>query len=531
MGVANRRLADSLLGMSVEEARMYRSRRLGSETMGMDTEFWGEMWDGVQWIVVPGFEFLPWDKGEYKSIDSLPIIKRFIKRKNITLIGNDGILAEIAPESNLCRQILLTNISLGIVATAWQLREYVTKVTENPNPVYGKDYRLSITPISREFDASWLETLPEKYQVLGCAPSLNAFGKEFRAAPEDSCDVITRRNLGTHIHLGASADKDYMARTTPLALALHEYPEVTVGLLELFVNVPLTWYWSNYSEELAARRETYGEAGCYRKTKYGLEWRGLPALAISSPWLYHAIYGMVRNVIHFAGSLLEHEGFDLLERIWDKADPERVRNIINNSDGDDARQLMQYFDRDFWKIHYCFGGNGIGHNQQNWKTFLFMADNPSVRRGKDFNVAWGMPLLMEAIEYIANVSGYDDTVTSNVGLSYSLFGGLSESLPAKDIIPVEKRNEQFVVDFMVNNKVTLPRAVYQHTCGAIVPEHGNRPLNIAFWKAEPQSDTDVVAKWSKRYCPRCNMATENGEWKKTFKAFTALAENKERMLI
>lgn len=158
---------------------------------------------------------------------------------------------------------------------------------------------------SVEFDEMFLKSLPREATELGCEPDFNAYSMIPNPKPPED---MLMRTAGGHVHVGGFftdnvLDYGHLTRSSTLAKALDH----TLGLYSLF------W---DYDDR---RRQMYGQAGCLRPKKYGMEYRTLSNRWIFKPQLVKFVYDAVAEAI----TNLETPGYEL--------DPD-IPYIINESD-------------------------------------------------------------------------------------------------------------------------------------------------------------------------------------------------------
>jgi hypothetical protein len=124
------------------------------------------------------------------------------------------------------------------------------------------------------------------------------------------------RFAGFHIHLGFDGGIEP-------EIARHVVKQLDRVVAVMFVAVLADM-------DNPVRRQFYGQAGEYRLPKHGIEYRVLSSTVMAHPVLTHLAFDMARLVAMYACT-----GVSLIN-----AEDERVRDIINNCNVDEARKLM-----------------------------------------------------------------------------------------------------------------------------------------------------------------------------------------------
>lgn len=177
---------------------------------------------------------------------------------------------------------------------------------------------------SIEFDMSSTAHLTEEYLLsrqyeeleLGCEPDYNAYTGEENEAPEREKPM---RTAGGHVHVGLGMD-------VPRGPEADATVQRMVKLMDIFLGVP-----SVLLDKDKDRRSMYGKAGAFRYKSYGFEYRSLSNFWIRDKELMAWVF---RNTELAIASL------DKYGELVDKIDAE---SIINNSDTDSARQVVEAF--------------------------------------------------------------------------------------------------------------------------------------------------------------------------------------------
>lgn len=210
----------------------------------------------------------------------------------------DGVQAELNPKPFACRAYMGDNLSYLFRDVAKNLKR---GVGINWNPL------VKVTPTE-------MKSLSEKNRILGCSPSINAYG-EPKEMPDANKYMF--RSAGGHIHIGIGTIKSV------------EQAARVVKVLDIIVGN--TCVLIDRDKGNIERRKVYGRAGEFRKPTHGIEYR-----VLSNFWLKHyvlmsMVFGLTRLGISFA--MDEKESKRLMELVKE----EDIRNAINNNDFDLAK--------------------------------------------------------------------------------------------------------------------------------------------------------------------------------------------------
>lgn len=187
---------------------------------------------------------------------------------------------------------------------------------------------------------SWIkEDLNSRFGQLGCNPDYSHWG--YKKSPGMNPDF---RSVGFHIHLG---DGTY-SKTTDFS----DSRLVSIRLMDLLIGVPVTKWTlekTNLLEQEIQRRTLYGDAGSWRPTTYGLEYRVLSSSVFSDTELLKSVFSSSQKirsmVLQVKGDQLR--ALDYLTSILVKnasiaintLDTEFLKRSINST-----RRLIEFFD-------------------------------------------------------------------------------------------------------------------------------------------------------------------------------------------
>jgi len=127
------------------------------------------------------------------------------------------------------------------------------------------DFTFDFSPVAH-FGREMIDAQPPEAQALGCEPDYNAYTGKVNVPPNANAPF---RTASGHIHIGWTenqeiSDPDHMEACCMLSKQMDYY----LGLPSLMWDHDVT------------RRELYGKAGCFRPKSYGMEYRTL-----SNVWL------------------------------------------------------------------------------------------------------------------------------------------------------------------------------------------------------------------------------------------------------
>jgi len=132
------------------------------------------------------------------------------------------------------------------------------------------------------------EGLRTEYVMLGCKPSMNAYGLH-GDDPGDPYELPIRFS-GGHIHLGIPK------LSNPMRIRIVKTMDAILGL---YATVLFAY---EIEGDGVLRRKYYGLPGEFRPTKYGLEYRVLSSAWLQSPELHDSIFNLAVMSANFAMS-------------------------------------------------------------------------------------------------------------------------------------------------------------------------------------------------------------------------------------
>ena len=202
----------------------------------------------------------------------------------------DNVMAELSIEPAKTRDMAIWNIrkTIGCARDACRGLELVCQA-------------------SQEYPESELEH-PEA-KVVGCSPEMDAYDMQAHAPDAASFANTRLRTAGGHVHLGS-----------PIIQEVGYYP--VVHMLDLFLGLPCIALDTDPTSP--KRRKLYGNAGRFRITSYGLEYR-----SIGNFWLQNVnAIGVVYDICEF---VLEYCANGRNKRLWEY-DYSTLQQDINNEE-------------------------------------------------------------------------------------------------------------------------------------------------------------------------------------------------------
>lgn len=161
-----------------------------------------------------------------------------------------------------------------------------------------------------------------KAKQFGCAPDFNAY-EAGEAYPRMNEELLTRpggelRFAGGHLHLGYKADVP---------------PHVAAQFCDALIGLPAV-----VKDKQERRRAHYGQAGRYRPTAYGVEYRTL-----SNYWFFDD--GECYNAflrLSEVGAMFNYWSVENIQALYTEIPWGNVRQAINNEDSSLAEMLISY---------------------------------------------------------------------------------------------------------------------------------------------------------------------------------------------
>jgi hypothetical protein len=176
------------------------------------------------------------------------------------------------------------------------------------------DYELVASPVA-DFTPEYMKQQPLEAVELGCTPDYNAWTQERNPKPDGDRPM---RTAAGHIHIGWTKNKDEQSS------AHFDKAAKVARQMDFFLGLPSLFY-----DKETRRRQLYGKAGAFRSKSYGVEYRTLSNVWLTSKELMEWVYN---NTVEGVTQL--HNGLDLSEIYGD------IREIIDNSDLTEAAKIL-----------------------------------------------------------------------------------------------------------------------------------------------------------------------------------------------
>lgn len=228
-------------------------------------------------------------------------------------------------------------------------------------------WKLSAIPVLPLDKASLKGDVPFGVNEFGCLPDYSAYTMEEKT-PERQDYHNEMRYAGGHLHLSLLGWSKIGSNSEMRRDAKLFYAGLTALQMDVFIGIPLVAMLgeiNDYGEE--ERRTYYGQAGSFRVTDYGLEYRVPSSAIMLSPILFAWALGACKFLTKssqaedqaphelitksiFGGGWHTLSGqlpqavdkmIDLGQAFLDKFGAERVQHIINHHDVKEARAFLR----------------------------------------------------------------------------------------------------------------------------------------------------------------------------------------------
>ena len=209
---------------------------------------------------------------------------------NNSLLGElffDGVQAEMNFRASECRESICYAIF---------------QVLSKAKKVIGDNHSIS-TISSVVMPLKDLREADPEARRFGCNPDWNAYTGLMNECTLDG-ETHRTRYAGAHIHVGFSR---YGQRGNEII----DNPQLHlnfVKLCDIIVGIPAILL--DRSPESIRRKKTYGKAGCFRPTEYGIEYRVLSNFWLQSPVLVSLMMAFMRSAVSVMDSKLEDKFFN-----------------------------------------------------------------------------------------------------------------------------------------------------------------------------------------------------------------------------
>ncbi len=266
-------------------------------------------------------EFMLMQDGEYRS--AIGIVQG--NRDNrITIKGHqffyDNVLAECAIKPGKNKNQVLKNITecLSLYAKMVSPFELISQSAQN-------------------YPASELKHPEAKH--VGCDPDMCVYRMEMQEPPREAMRNGMLRTCGGHIHLGSK-------------MLQSDGPEPirVIQMADLFLGIPSLWL--DTDETSPIRRNLYGQAGRFRVTKYGIEYRSLGNFWLKSPELVSWIYDMCVFILDFVESGEASRLWDFDIKVILDGDAQSDAWTCTAYDSNGLKRAIDSSDKDLAKEYY-----------------------------------------------------------------------------------------------------------------------------------------------------------------------------------
>lgn len=270
------------------------------------------------------------------------------KKAEVSYAGSyfrDGYAIEFNSHPSVCRAALWENIASTMVG----LKRFLPKDI------------ILITDPSANIDLEELQTAPADLKVLGCNPTLDAYGECEKVIDVDPMK-LGFRTTGAHLHhsFGSGEVKSL------------EHMGMMAKYCDLLIGLPFTIIYGDDKEFL--RRTLYGQAGEFRKQQYkstyypsttiqGFEYRVLSSRLYNHP----AIFGLFSGIFKYFC-----EKVAPWEPSWNKALDKPLQRAINTGVG--AIEILEEFSKTMKKyqteLFSNTGMSGLGYIPKDWAAAI-----------------------------------------------------------------------------------------------------------------------------------------------------------------
>lgn len=269
-------------------------------TFGADPEFFIVTKRGT---VVNSDRFFPSEKAKL-------IVHGTLLNKPMHLFF-DGIQAEFNIHPHICREWTLDDI--------WFLFKKVYEMI-------GPNYDISLQACAK-VRKDILKKADPRARIFGCDPDYDAYSGEKNEILVDPTTHLLRY-AGGHIHIGPEYDNPKSFKF------LSDWEDIrkSVKLLDILVGSLLVLLDRDVTS--ATRRFMYGAAGCFRQTKWGIEYRTPSPFWLTAPEIVSLVSGMTRLFFRIRQCKKEDYFLDLV-------DENLVRHAIDYNDFDAAMKIYK----------------------------------------------------------------------------------------------------------------------------------------------------------------------------------------------
>lgn len=182
-----------------------------------------------------------------------------------------------------------------------KMKEYIRNYVKNINP----DYDI-LCASSQNVPKSELRS--KQAREYGCDPDYCVYTGTVNPKPEDATKS-TIRGAGFHIHIG------YDAPEIDRSLRLITYLDAYLGLPSILI------------DKDTERRKLYGQAGCFRLTKYGCEYRTLSSFFMKDDKHLRWVLEQVNKAISAYNDCVEIPPMEITQEVINTNNTELAKKI------------------------------------------------------------------------------------------------------------------------------------------------------------------------------------------------------------
>lgn len=242
--------------------------------------------NGVQFTIGTDPEFMAYDITRGSVVSAIPILKQG-KDNRISLAENGAY--------NIYHDNTMMECNIPPANSVGEFTGNLRKLFFHAKKHLGANYDI-LAQASHSFTND--ECAHDAAREFGCNPELCAWSYQSITPPEGAA-LSTFRSAGGHIHIGRSDFKQY-EEGDDVYLMSYESKTLTIRVLDAVVG--LTAAYLDNDPTSAPRKAIYGEAGRYRITPYGVEYRTLGNFWLSSPTLSGIIAECVIEAVRICES-------------------------------------------------------------------------------------------------------------------------------------------------------------------------------------------------------------------------------------
>lgn len=213
-------------------------------------------------------------------------------------LETDNILAEFnIPPASTCNEF---------VNSIEFMKNYIDKYVKSKNPDLGIMHKASALVPDDQLQSN-------EAKLFGCSVDYNVYldGPN----PKPCGETTNLRSSGVHIHVS------YPRKSQQKSLRIIKYMDAYVGIPSVILDS---------GEDAVKRRTLYGKAGCFRLTRYGVEYRCLSGKFIANRDLEEFCYKATINALTawYIDNELPNE--ELVQKCINQSDVELATKLINN---------------------------------------------------------------------------------------------------------------------------------------------------------------------------------------------------------